>query len=59
MWRLKGILAAGVFLSATCGSAARAQLGLLLGLGRSCLRGRCETVTAPCGLRHMEARCKS
>ena len=44
MWRLKGILAAGVFLSATCGSAARAQSGLLLGLGRPCLRGRCETV---------------
>jgi hypothetical protein len=44
MWRLKAALAAVVFLSATCGSAAWAQSGLLLGLGRPCLEGLCETV---------------
>jgi hypothetical protein len=44
MWRLKAPLAAVVFLSATCGSAAWAQSGLLLGLGRPCLEGPCETV---------------
>ena len=44
MRRLKAALAAVVFLSATCGSAAWAQSGLLLGLGRPCLEGRCETV---------------
>src|SRR5580658_5282786 len=44
MWRLKAALAAVVFLSVICGSAAWAQSGLLLGLGRPCLKGRCETV---------------
>ncbi|MGA3043453.1 MAG: hypothetical protein ABSF54_21975 [Bryobacteraceae bacterium] len=41
---MKAALAAVVFLSATCGSAACAQSGLLLGLGRPCLKGWCETV---------------
>jgi hypothetical protein len=43
MWSRSAALAV-VFLSATCGSAAGAQSGLLLGLGRPCLKGRCETV---------------
>lgn len=43
-WKSKAALAAVVFLSATCGSAARAQSGLLLGLGRPCLHEPCETV---------------
>ena len=43
MWRLKAALAALVFLWATCGPAAWAQSGLLLGLGRPCLKWPCET----------------
>lgn len=37
-------LAAVIFLPAICGSAAWPESGLLLGLGRPCLKGQCETL---------------